>query len=148
MAPDPDVSAQPADLARDLRVVVGQLRRALREHGHTQGVTSSEIVALGHIERGGLTTVTALARAEGVRPQSMGATIASLQAAGLVVASPDANDGRQSLLSLTPQCRAWLQESRAAREDWLHRSLDARLTPQEQQALAHAVTLLQRLVVP
>jgi DNA-binding MarR family transcriptional regulator len=141
-------SIQPPDLARDLRVVVGQLRRRLREHGHTDGVTSSEMVAIGHIERGGPTTVTALARAEGVRPQSMGATIAALQAAGLVAAAPHPTDGRQSLLSLTPACLQWIKVSRAAREDWLHQALDERLSPDEQQALAAAVALLQRLVGP
>ena len=37
----------------------------------------------------GPATVTSLARAEGVRPQSMGATVAALQEAGLVGGAPD-----------------------------------------------------------
>lgn len=146
MPSDPPHTDQPPELARDLRVVIGQLRRRLREHSQTAGVTSSEMVALGHLERVGPTTVTALARAEGVRPQSMGATIASLQAAGFVEASPHPTDGRQSVIALTPACLDWLAASRAAREDWLHQALDERLSPDEQARLAEAVTLLRRLV--
>lgn len=142
MADSPD----PHALARDLRVVIGQMRRRLREQAQTAWVTSSEMVALGHIERGGPATISALARAEGVRPQSMGATIATLQAAGYVEASPHPTDGRQTVISLTEECRDWLAAMRAAREDWLHAALDAHLTPAEQARLAEAVTLLKRLV--
>jgi len=138
-------SSETPDLARDLRVVVGQLRRRLREQNQAGALTSSEVVAIGHLERDGPMTVTALARAEGVRSQSMGATIAALEAAGFVVASPHPTDGRQSLISLTSACLHWISASRAAREDWLHQALDDHLSPEEQQQLARAVTLLQRL---
>jgi DNA-binding MarR family transcriptional regulator len=90
--------------------------------------------------------VTTLARAEGVRPQSMGATVSVLEAAGLVQGAPDPTDGRQTILAITGACRKWLKASRAAREDWLFRAIRTKLTPREQDELAAAVALLTRLV--
>ena len=90
--------------------------------------------------------MTTLARVEGVRPQSMGATVSALETAGLVRGSPDPADGRQTILSLTDACQEWLKAGRAAKEDWLSRSIQTKLAPAEQEELAHAVKLLKRLV--
>ena len=87
-----------------------------------------------------------LARAEGMRPQSMGSAVTLLESAGLVRGVPDPHDGRQTILSLTDTCREWITEGRAARQDWLIRTIRARLSPQEQQDLAATVKLLKRLV--
>ena len=69
-ASDPD-TAHAATVAGALRVVVGQLVRRLREQAHPGAVTWSQMSVLGRLERDGPATVTRLARAEGVRPQSM-----------------------------------------------------------------------------
>ena len=135
-------------LAGELRILIGKLRRRLREQTHLGDLTWSQVSVLGHLDREGPATVTTLARAEGVRPQSMGATVAALEAAGLVSGAPDPADGRQTILSLTPACEEWLKASRAAREDWLSRSIQARFSPKEQRELAAAVELLKRLADP
>ncbi len=98
------------------------------------------------LERDGPATVSSLARAEGMRPQSMGTLIAPLQSRGFVTGAPDPNDGRQTILSLTDACREWLRQGRAAREDWLSRNIQAKLSAEEQASLASAVALLERLV--
>ena len=90
--------------------------------------------------------MTSLARAEGIRPQSLGATVAVLEAAGHVAGAPDPTDGRQTLLSLTPACRAWITADRMAREDWLSRAIRRELDAAEQHQLATALTLLKRVV--
>jgi DNA-binding MarR family transcriptional regulator len=90
--------------------------------------------------------VTTLARAEGVRPQSMGATVSALQEAGLVSGTPDPTDGRQVMLSLTERARGWIKASRSAREDWLSQAIRSNLTAAEQEELEKAVGLLQRIV--
>ncbi len=81
-----------------------------------------------------------------MRPQSMSAAIAALEAAGLVRGAPDPDDGRQTIISLTDTCRTRLRNSRAARQDWLSRTIATRLSPREQQELTAAVELLKRLV--
>lgn len=133
-------------LAGELRVLLGQLKRRLRDESRAGGLTLSQQSVLGRLDRDGPSTVTALAHAEGVRPQSMGATISSLQAAGLVEGSPHPTDGRQTLLSITPACREWMSARRAALDDWLFQAIRAHLAPAEQEELARAVHLLKRLV--
>ena len=146
----PDTASDPVVVralatAVELRVLVGSLRRRMRGQGHLGDLTFSQSSVLLHLEREGPLTVTALAKLEGVRPQSMGATVAVLQAAGWVAGSPDPSDGRQTLLSLTQACRERVAAGRAAREDWLFKAMRSRLTPAEQDELARAVTLLKRL---
>jgi DNA-binding MarR family transcriptional regulator len=133
-------------IAEDLRVLVGKLRRRLREESHLGDFTPSQVQVLGLLEREGPATVTALARAHGMRSQSMGETLSVLKAAGLVSGAPDPNDGRQTVLSLTPAFRKKIKASRAAREDWLFRTIQTRFSAAEQRQLATGVDLLKRLI--
>jgi DNA-binding MarR family transcriptional regulator len=133
-------------LAQDLRALLGKLKRRLRDQAHVGDLTPSQVAVLLRLEKDGPATASSLARAEGMRPQSMAPVIAVLESAGLVSGAPDPADGRQTLLSLTDTCRKWAAEGRAARQDWLTRMLQERLSPQEQGEVAKAVGLLKRLV--
>jgi len=141
-------TARASALAGELRVLIGQLKRKLREQAGLGDLTWSQVSVLIHLEREGPATVTSLAKIEGVRPQSMGAIISTLVTAGLVSGAPDPNDKRQTILSLTGTCRDWIKAARAASEDWLFRSIQANFNADEQVELARAVTLLKRLVEP
>jgi len=132
-------------LAGELRLLISQLRHRLHEQTHPGAYTWSQVSVLIRLERDGPATVSALARAEGVKPQSMGATVATLEAAGLVKGSPDPADGRQTILSLTDTCRELIKATRAAKEDWLFRAIQTKLSPAEQEELATALELLKRL---
>lgn len=133
-------------LAQDLRALLGKIRRRLREQSEVGDLTPSQVSVLLRLEKDGPATASSLARAEGMRPQSIVPIIATLESAGLVAGAPDPTDGRRTILSLTPACRTWVEQGRAARQDWLTRTLQARLSPQEQDRLAEAVELLKRLV--
>ena len=134
-----------AALAEALRSFIGNFKRRLRAQSHAGELTWSQFGMLSRLERDGPSTVTALAKAEGMRPQSMGATVGALEAAGMVSGAPHPTDGRQTLWSLTPRCRDLIKVSRAAREDWLLRTIHTQLTPAEQEVLAKAVPLLKRI---
>jgi DNA-binding MarR family transcriptional regulator len=134
-------------LAQQLRVFAIKLRRQLRAQGDAGDLKPSQWAVLRQLEEKGPATTSALARVEGMRSQSMGAIVAALEEAGLVVGTPDPADGRQTLLSLTDHCREWIAQSRAARQDWLSRTIDARLSPAERTQLAQALPLLHRLAV-
>jgi DNA-binding MarR family transcriptional regulator len=142
------IEARASALAVTLRELIGKLRRRLREEVGPGELTPSQTAVLGRLERDGPATVTTLARAEGVRSQSMSAIITALEEAGLVTGTADPCDGRQTILSLTAACRAMIQATRAAREDWLLRAVRTRLTPAEREQLAIGVALLGRLVEP
>ncbi|MBV8156536.1 MAG: MarR family transcriptional regulator [Dyella sp.] len=130
----------------DLRALISKLRQRLREEARAGDFTPSQIQVLHLLERDGPATVAGLARALGVRPQSMGETLSALKAAGAVGGAPDPNDGRQTVLSLTPAFRQRVKASRAAREDWLYREIQSRFTAAEQQQLVTGVELLKRLI--
>ena len=139
-------SDRATDMASELRIVLGKLKRRLREHSNKGDMSLSQMAVLGHLDREGPSTITTLARAEGVRSQSMGATVAALQEAGLVTGAPNPADGRQIMLSLTAKAREWIKASRAAREDWLSRAIRSHLTAAEQEELAKAAALIRRIV--
>ena len=139
-------AARASALAAELHTLSKKLTRRLQEQASAGDLTPSQTSVLGRLHREGPTTVTALARVEGVRSQSMGATVAVLEALGLVEGSPDPQDGRQTILSLTPACRELIRTGRAARQDWLLRRIEARLTAEEQAQLAFSLRLLNRLV--
>lgn len=139
--PQPDTAA----LAGELRVALAQLVRRLREQADGMDLTRSQSSVLLRLERDGAATATALARAEGVRPQSMAKIVQALEAAGLVGGAPDPRDGRKTLLSITEAAREEFRTGRLAKEDWLTRALDTTLSPAEIAQLASTPGLLRRL---
>jgi DNA-binding MarR family transcriptional regulator len=132
-------------LAVEIRAVLRKLKRLRRQWEHSD-LTESQVSVVLRLERDGLATVSSLARAEGMRPQSMSAVIAPLQEAGLVSGAADPNDGRQTLMCLTPECLRLLEEGRAARQDWLTRRISQKLSAGEQEQLQTALGLVMRLV--
>jgi DNA-binding MarR family transcriptional regulator len=134
--------ADPAHVASDLRVVLGQLIRRLRaEHRFPL----SHGAVLGRLDREGPQSVSELAVAERVRPQSMAQTVSDLEADGFVTRRPDPDDRRRALVELTDQGHAALQADRAQREGWLARAIAEELSPADLDVLENAVELLRRL---
>jgi DNA-binding MarR family transcriptional regulator len=133
-------------LATEIRAVYRMFKLRQREHGGGSDLTPSQASVLLRLEKDGSATVSNLARAESMRPQSMSAIVAPLQESGLVTGVPDPSDGRQTLMSLTPKCLKWLQESRAARQDWLSTIISQKLSVHEQEKLQEGLELLKRLV--
>jgi DNA-binding MarR family transcriptional regulator len=133
-------------LAVEIRAVYRTLKLRVREHGGGKDLTPSQVSVLVRLEKDGAVTVSSLARAEGMRPQSMSEIVAPLQEAGFVSGAPDPNDGRQILMSLTPKCLKWIKEGKAASHDWLTNAISQKLSVREQQALRDALGMLRRLV--
>jgi DNA-binding MarR family transcriptional regulator len=138
----PEAALDTARLASDLRVVLGQLIRRLRSE-HRFSISHGAV--LGRLDREGAQSVSDLAAAERVRPQSMAQTVGDLEADGLVSRRPDPDDRRRALLELTDEGRTVLAAERAQREGWLAQAIDEGFTPGEQETLLEAVALLRRL---
>jgi DNA-binding MarR family transcriptional regulator len=129
-----------------MRTVFRKLKQRVREHGGGNDMTPSQASVLLRLEAEGPATVSSLARAEGMRPQSMSAIVAPLQETGLISGAADPSDGRQTLMSLTPKCVKWLQKSREARQDWMAPVIAQKLSVHEQKKLQEALELLARVV--
>jgi DNA-binding MarR family transcriptional regulator len=143
--PETDVDVDIEQLADELRVSIGFITRRLRQVQADGDLSLPETTALARLDRGGPTTVTALAKRELVSAQSMGATIAGLESRGLVKRKPDPDDGRQSVIALTKAGLAELLNKRNARTELIARALASELTPAEVRRLAAAVPLIERV---
>jgi DNA-binding MarR family transcriptional regulator len=141
MTQGPDAS----EVAVALRVSVGLLHRRMRQVRVDGELTLPESSALARLDRGGPATASALARLEQISPQSMGATLASLEAKGLVQRRPDPEDGRRAVLSVTGAGLRVLRSKRNARTEQLAKALSAGFTPADLQVLITAAPLLERL---
>jgi len=141
-----ETTPDPGQLAHELRAVYRLLKQRVREHGGLKDLSSAQVAVLVRLEQDGAATVSGLARSEGMRPQSMREVVAPLQEAGFLKATQDTNDGRQTLLSLTPKCVKWIAQKRSASHDWLTARVAGMLSAREQQQLSNALRLLRRLV--
>jgi DNA-binding MarR family transcriptional regulator len=132
----------PAHVASELRDVLGQLNRRLRAENQ---FPLSQAAVLGRLDRCGPQSVSDLALAERMRPQSMAQTVADLEADGFVSRRPDPEDRRRALVELTDEGLARLQADRAARDGWLARAIADKLSPADQDTLGSAVDVLRQL---
>jgi DNA-binding MarR family transcriptional regulator len=142
MSTPPDMP--PEAIVIELTMAVGQLLRRLRSETNPDGLSWSQSTALARLERGGPTTTADLARAEAVKPQSMGATLAELEREGLVARHPHPTDGRQVLFALTEAGVEARRKRSAAKQKWLLAALSG-LDVDEQRLLVSAIPLIRRL---
>jgi DNA-binding MarR family transcriptional regulator len=134
----------PETAATELSLAIGQVVRRLRAESNPDGLTWSQTVALSRLAKSGPMTTADLARAESVKPQSMGATLAELEREGLVEREPHPTDGRQVLFALTAKGVEARRKRSAAKQKWLLAAM-ARLDPSERRTLMSAVALIKRL---
>jgi len=144
---DPQLTADPdvQDIAAALRVSIGLLVRRLRQVQPDGEITLPETSALARLDRGGPATPSELARLERISPQSVGATIAALEARGLVERRADPGDGRRAVISLTDAGSQMLRHRRNARTEKLAAALSAGFSPSELNQLKAAAPLIERL---
>jgi len=131
--------------ARDLRVVVGRLRRQLRGLATDGDLTPSQTAVLTRLWKEGASSASALAGAERVRPQSMATIVAALEQRGLIERTPDPEDGRRQVISLTKAGRRRAESDRQVREEWLARAIHERYSESERHTILDALSLLERL---
>ncbi len=141
MDQEPDI----ARVAGALRLSIGLLVRRLRQAKADGELTLPESSALARLDRGGPATSAALAKLDQISPQSMGATLAGLEARGLVDRGSDPGDGRRVVMSVTEAGRQALQDRRNAGTERLARALATRFTRPELDQLLAAAPLIERL---
>jgi DNA-binding MarR family transcriptional regulator len=141
MSEGPDIE----ELAGALRVSIGLLFRRHRQLKAEGELTLPESSALARLDRGGAATSSELARLEQISPQSMGTTLAGLEARGLVERHRDPDDGRRVVLSVTATGRQLLRDRRDRSTQAMARALSTAFTSAELDQLMAAVPLLERL---
>jgi len=139
------IAESAAAAARDLRVVVSRLRRQLRGLAIDGDLTPSQTAVLTRLWKEGASSASTLAGAERVRPQSMATIVAALEQRGLIERTPDPEDGRRQVISLTKAGRQRAESDRQVREEWLARAIHERYSESERRTILEALALLERL---
>ena len=128
-------------LAADLRGVMGQLIRRLRRENL---FPLNQASVLGRLDRCGSQSVSDLAAAERVRPQSMAQTVGDLEAEGMVERNPDPDDRRRALVILTAAGKSRIEADRRAREGWLVKAFEE-MPETDLAAIERSVEILRRV---
>ena len=133
------------EIASELRISLFRLVRRLRTE-HPSGAGSfAQMGVLMRLTRSGPATLSELAAADGITPQSMARTVGELVDGGMLQREPDPSDGRQILLSLTEKAEEMVRDFQSQRDGWLAVAMLARLSPEERELLRVAARLLDRL---
>lgn len=128
----------------DLLQAVGLLVRRVRAAAGSHELSLTESSAMARLDREGAATTAELARAEGMKPQSMGTTIAALVEMGMVERRPHPTDGRQVNLALTAKGAAVRKSAKDAKRTWLTQAVN-QLDDQERETLFSAGEIIRRL---
>lgn len=129
----------------DFTQAIGLLVRRLRAAAASQELSMTEAAVMARLANDGPATTADLARAEGMKPQSMGTTVAALEEMGMVERQPHPTDGRQMNIELTAKGAAVRNSAKDAKRTWLAQAI-AQLDKQEQATLFAAGEIIKRLV--
>jgi DNA-binding MarR family transcriptional regulator len=128
----------------DFTQAVGLLMRRVRAAAGSHELSLTEAAVMARLARDGPATTADLARAEGMKPQSMGTTIAALEEMGMVERKSHPTDGRQVNIELTARGAAVRDSTREAKRTWLAQAV-SRLDEQDRETLFRAGEIIKRL---
>jgi len=129
----------------DFSHTIGLLLRRLRATHAAQQFSLTEEAVMKRLAKDGPATTADLARAEIIKPQSMGTIIAGLEKKGMVERASHPTDGRQVNIGLTVKGAAVRKSAVDAKRTWLVQ-LIAQLDEHERETLFAAGEIIKRLV--
>ena len=135
------------DSAARLRMAIVRTARRLRQEaaGAAGELTPTSAAALATVERHGPLTPSELAEVERVKRPTATRTLRILTEAGLVERTPDPDDGRSALVSVTAAGRERLRRLRGRKNAYLARRMRD-LSDSDVQTLERAAEILEGLL--
>jgi DNA-binding MarR family transcriptional regulator len=133
------------DAVIDFAQAIGLLVRRLRTASAMHEVSWTESLVMARLAKDGPATTADLARAEGMKPQSMGTTIAVLEEMGMVERKPHPTDGRQVNIELTAKGAVVRKSAKDAKRTWLAHAV-GQLDEREREILFAAGEIIRRVV--
>ena len=135
------------ETAAALTEAVRRLRARLRQESPPAlaELSMPQALALARIVEEGPITNAALAAGEYIRPQSMHEVVLFLQGRGFVRRRADPSDRRRLLIEATASGRRVVSELIGLRHAWLAGAIERDLSDPEQEMLAIAAGLMERI---
>lgn len=132
--------------ANELAMALGALVRRFRATAPSEmrELSWTQKAVMKRLETDGPATTADLARAEGVKPQSMGAVIAALEEMGFVERTSHPTDGRQMNIVLTEKGVIVRKDVGDAKRAWLAEAIQ-KLEPEERKNLSILIALVKHL---
>jgi DNA-binding MarR family transcriptional regulator len=141
------VSDRDIEVAAALRTVIHRLVKLLRRETHEKGPFSlTERSVLGSLYQLGDQPPSTLAQLEKVTSQSMSQIISHLDEAGMIRKTPSGEDKRKVLLSLSPAGRAYVEDARDRKQEWLAHALQKKVSPAEKDVLMESLKILTKII--
>ncbi len=132
------------DLAVRLRLAITRTSRRLRQEAGN-GLSPSLNSALATIDNHGPLTPSELATRERVQRPTATRLVARLEELGVLQRAADPTDRRSSLLSVTPEGHALMEQMRGRKTAYLAHRIE-KLDAEERAALDRAAAILERLL--
>jgi DNA-binding MarR family transcriptional regulator len=142
--PGPKTAVTLEKAVADLSQATGQLLRRIRAETDPDELGWTQLSIMARLKNDGPATTADLARADGMKPQSMGAILSLLEQQNLVERRPHPTDGRQILFALTAAGTKARRKRNVTKCEWLLAAM-ATLSSSEQQTLIAASALIRRL---
>lgn len=135
-----------SDVALIARAVL-KLSRRMRTEAPSGDLTPGMIGLLATLHREGAMPGVALAAVEGLKPQSLTRLLAMLEERGMIERTPDLEDRRNLIISISVLGRRSLRSAMQERRRWLAEAVTDRLSQAERQQLVDAAQLMLRIAL-
>jgi DNA-binding MarR family transcriptional regulator len=132
------------ETAAHLRLVINRAARRMRQEAGTE-MRPSRASALVTVELHGPLTPSELAEIEGVKRPTATRILRGLEAEGLIERTPDPNDGRSALISITAEGRERLRRLRRRKNAYLARRMRG-LDAGDVASLERSAEILEQLL--
>jgi len=125
-----------------------RLARALRRSAPAAELTGGALALVATLYRKGPLSAVALARAEGLQPQSLSRLLVRMEADALIERAMDPDDRRRHVITLTPRGLGALDWAMTQRRRWLGAVMAERLNDTERATLLAAAEIMLRIADP
>ncbi|MDA8426428.1 MAG: MarR family transcriptional regulator [Treponema sp.] len=128
-----------------LMTAIGRLTRRVRAAVSSRDLSWTQTAVMARLDKEGPATASDLARAEGMKPQSMGSVVASLEELGLIARRPHPTDGRRTIVELTKKGAGLRKIASDEKRTWLAQAV-AQLDARDRKTLFAANEIIRRLL--
>ena len=138
----PEIRAAADAVRRGVTTLARQLRSLRADHG----LSASKLSVLGRLYQAGReVTAVELARAARLQPQSLTRIIAELEEVRAIRRRPDPNDGRQVLITISPEGHEILRQDALRQNAWIAEAMATKLSRTERGLVGLALEVLTKL---
>ena len=142
-----DSFSRDIEVASHLRITIHRLVKLLRRQTNNDSDLSlTERSTMGSLYNHGELAASALAQMEKVTTQSMSQIINHLYELNYIHKTPSEEDKRKILLSLTVEGKAFVEDSRQRKQEWLAHALHEKVSPAEKDLLMEALKIMTKLI--